>query len=244
MSDDALFEELKVRPRTGFPFSPPLVAPNSRADIDLLVCRTSFTHHCRQPCVAREHVAVRDDGLTDGLPLQLIATLLLDYDPEDKGSLGLIKTSLRLLADETPEAEPYFYPSSDEGDDPVDSDDVRRMLASWSLESSTTTTSASGGAAADSWPSGSGSNSSDSASLNGVTSSREDNLEFLKMLFPYASVRECWSPAVCISRAYARLASFSARAQPDREPRAGARRLSWERHDACRRADPFDGGHP
>jgi len=119
------------------------------------------------------------------LSLQLIATLLLDYDPGDKGSLGLIKTSLRLLADETPEAEPYFYPSSDEDEDEADTDEVQRMLASWSLDSSTT----SGGAAAD-WPSGSGSSSSDSTSVSGATSSREDDVEFLKMLFPYSSVRK------------------------------------------------------
>lgn len=117
------------------------------------------------------------------MPPQLIASLLLDYDPEDAGSLGLIKTSLRLLADETPEAEPYFYPSSDEGDE-ADTDEVQRMLASWSLDSST-----SGGGAAADWPSGSGSSSStDGTSISGTPSSREDNVEFLKMLFPYSSV--------------------------------------------------------
>lgn len=114
---------------------------------------------------------------------QLIATLLLDLDPSDSSSLPTIRSSLQLLAAETQEPEPYFYPSSDEDDDDddqADADDVQRMLASWSLDGSSAASGVDGGLSEHG---GSSTGTSVSAS-----SSRDDSIEFLKMLFPYSCV--------------------------------------------------------
>lgn len=100
--------------------------------------------------------------------MQLIATLLLDYDPAEPSSLSTIRSSLQILSEETQDPDAFYVTTSSEDES---ADEVQRMLETWSLDGSSM-----------------GFEFGEGSSSNGTsvsTGSEGDNVEFLRMLFPY-----------------------------------------------------------
>lgn len=108
------------------------------------------------------------DGALPWSSLQLIATLLLDYDPAEPSSFSTIRSSLQILSEETQDPDAFYVTASSEGDS---ADEVQRMLETWSLDE---------GSMGFEFCEGSSSNGTSVS-----TGSEGDNLDFIKMLFPY-----------------------------------------------------------
>lgn len=136
----------------------------------ILLHRTNSTLRSRRLCVTRSRD--QQDPFADGALLwsclQLIATLLLDYDPAEPSSLSTIRSSLQILSEETQDPDAFYVTTSSEDES---ADEVQRMLETWSLDDSSM-----------------GFEFGEGSSSNGTsvsTGSEGDNVEFLRMLFPY-----------------------------------------------------------